>query len=385
MVMPKVAFITPGTFTLPSAKSSSVERVVENIVPQLAGEAAPRIYGRASRKLPRRGSLMGVPCFRYPAADKLKYIRSVARSLRQYRPDVVVVENRPKFVLQIKKSYPQARVWLSLHSSTFIGPNQIRRSRLRRCFAGAERIVVNSKFLGEVVSSLVPEASPKIHVVHLGVEPSKFISQYSPEGMARREKLRRARGWENRNVILFMGRLIPSKGVHHLLQVLPELAASRPDTLLVIVGSAFYGSHRMTSYSRKLGRLGRMWPNHVKFVPYVSYDQVPNWFLAADIAVVPSSGREAFGLVNVEAMACGLPVVATRAGGMTEIIEDGTTGYLADPEDLHRQLRDRLLLLLENAELRTSMGLGSRERIERHFTWANTAERWREMLREHRP
>jgi spore coat protein SA len=109
---------------------------------------------------------------------------------------------------------------------------------------------------------------------------------------------------------------------------------------------------------------------------------VPDWFLAADVAVVPSGTREAFGLVNVEAMACGLPVVATRAGGMKEIIEDGVTGFLVDPERLHEEMLVRLLVLLKDETLRVTMGARSRERVERRFTWHHSAARWLELLRE---
>lgn len=231
-----------------------------------------------------------------------------------------------------------------------------------------------------MVAARVPEAAGKLQVIHLGVECERFPSQYSAEGSIRRYALRSKRGWQGRSVVLFMGRLIPLKGVHHLLQIMPELVKRHPRLLLVIVGSAFYGSHRTTAYTRKLHRLGRQWKDHIRFVPYVPHPQVPDWFLASDIAVVPSGKREAFGLVNVEAMSCGLPVVATASGGIKEIIEDGRTGFLVDPQRVQAELQERLLLLLEDDILRTTMGLRSRERVEQMFTWRCTGERWIELL-----
>ncbi|MBW7453500.1 glycosyltransferase family 4 protein, partial [Paenibacillus sepulcri] len=112
------------------------------------------------------------------------------------------------------------------------------------------------------------------------------------------------------------------------------------------------------------------------------YSEVPDWFLSADVAVVPSGNREAFGLVNVEAMSCGLPVVATRAGGIKEIIEDGVTGFLVEPSEVEQQMRDRLLTLLRNDHLRMAMGVRSRDRVEQHFTWRHSAARWLELLNE---
>lgn len=380
--MATVAFVTPGSFPLPSPGSSSVERVVENIAPRLQPHITSFIYGRASKKLPRRGTWMGVRCERHPAINKSEYVARIARSIRRLLPGVTVVENRPTYVLRIAQRCPGARIWLSLHSLTFVSPRHISSQRLSKCFARAERIIVNSEFLRDELARRVPSAAHKLRVVHLGVDTQRFHSQHSPQGAAHRHMVRAAQGWHDRKVVLYMGRLIPQKGVHHLLDLLPRLVAADPQVLLVIVGSPFYGSHRTTSYSRHLHKLGEVWRSHVRFVPYVPYPEVPSMFIGADIAVVPSGNNEAFGLVNVEAMACGLPVVATSAGGIREIIEDGSTGYLVQPEQVENDMYERLALLLSSEELRLLMGTRSRERVEHCFTWEHSAARWLQHLRE---
>jgi spore coat protein SA len=157
-----------------------------------------------------------------------------------------------------------------------------------------------------------------------------------------------------------------------------------PDVLLVIVGSPFYGSHRTTSYSRRLMHAGAPLKKWLQFIPYVPYTEVPDWFLAADAAVVPSDANEAFGLVNVEAMACGLPVVATRSGGMPEIVEDCVTGFLADPSRVQASLAEKLGLLLRDEELRNRLGANSRARVEERFTWQRSAEAWLRLYEETR-
>ncbi|AJY73612.1 glycosyltransferase family 4 protein [Paenibacillus beijingensis] len=385
MTKPKVAFVTPGSFPIPSPGSSSVERVIEKMAPLLQSEVTVRIYGRTGRKLKRIGNVGGVRCERFPAGDKSMYIARICRAIRSFMPDIVQVENRPKNIEKIKKRYPNSKIWLNLHSTTFISPKAISLSSLRRSFLLADRIIVNSEFLREAVAERVPEAASKLRVVHIGVEPSRFLSRHSPEGEERRERLRSARKWEGRSVVLYMGRVVPYKGVHHLLRIMPRLIACHPDVLLVIVGSPFYGSHRTTSYSRGLQRLGKKYPHHVRFVPYVPYHEVPDWFLAADVAVVPSGAREAFGLVNVEAMACGIPVVASRAGGIKEVVVHEETGYLVLPDRMEEELAERLLQLLKDEELRINMGRSGRERIERQFTWENTARRWLSLLQEDSP
>ncbi|MFD0712420.1 glycosyltransferase family 4 protein [Paenibacillus sp. GCM10027626] len=379
---PKIAFVTPGAFPLPSPNSGSVERVVEKLAPLLTPAVQVSIYGRTSRSLPRRSMLNGVSCLRFPAASKQKYITSVGRSLRQLAPDITSVENRPRTVLRLTRFRPHSRIWLQLHSNTFISQKSIPSFILSRCLHQAEKIIVNSEFLREDVARRVPECAHKINVIYPGVETERFISQYSPEGMRKREQLRQTRGWQGRSVVLFMGRLIPIKGVHHLLRMMPALIKEHPSVLLVIVGGAFYGSKRTTPYVRGLHRSGKKLRQHVKFIPYAPYTDVPDWFLGADVAVVPSGAREAFGLVNVEAMSAGLPVVAARSGGMQEIIQHGHTGFLVDPLRIEEEMRHYVLTLLRDDKLRQRMGKHGRERVENCFTWQHSAERWLELLRE---
>ncbi|BBH24993.1 hypothetical protein Back11_63380 [Paenibacillus baekrokdamisoli] len=382
MARPRIAFVTPGAFPLPSPNSGSVERVVEKLVPLLVPSVQARIYGRISRKLPHRSMLGGAACERYPAGNKSRYIKKVGKAIVRYKPDVTEVENRPGTVLKLKRMRPSGRVWLNLHSETFIRSNSIKPAKLMRSFRAAEKIIVNSEFLRNIVSTRAPQFTHKLNVVYPGVDTDRFQSQYSVEGASRRERLRASRGWTERSVVLFMGRLIEKKGVHHLLRLMPEVVKQHPSALLVIVGGAFYGSTRTTAYVRELYRLGRKLQGHVQFIPYAPYSEVPDWFLGADVAVVPSGSREAFGLVNVEAMSCGLPVIATCAGGMKEIIEHGVTGYLVNPAEIESEMRIHLLVLLRNDPLRVLMGLKSRERVEQHFTWRHSAARWLELLQD---
>lgn len=378
----KVAIVTPGSFPIPSPGSSSVERVVEKFAPLLMPYAEPRIYGRLSKRLPRHGQLHGVVCERFSGGNKQRYVQQVAKAVRRFAPHVIDVENRPEFVLKIKKINPGTRVWLYLHSSTFIGPSYISPAKLHRCLQAADKIIVNSEFLRRIVVSKAPETAAKLRVIYPGVDTVRFPSQYSAEGAAKRQSLRQKRGLSGKKVVLFMGRLIPLKGVHHLLNIVPELARSHPDLLVVIVGSSFYGSHRKTAYTRKLELLGRKSLGHVRFIPYIPHSEVPGWMLVADVVVVPSGQREAFGLVNVEAMSCGVPVIATRAGGMKEIVRNGVTGYLVNRNRIESELKEKLHLLLRDKQLRQNLGHRSRERVEGMFTWHHTADRWIKLIKE---
>ncbi|WP_229263801.1 glycosyltransferase family 4 protein [Cohnella cholangitidis] len=382
--MLRAAFITPGAFPIPSAMGGSVERVVEKVVPELIPHVSATIYGRLGKRIPANRSLNGVPVIRFPAVNKAKYFKLVSGRLAKIRPEVIQVENRPLWIPRLKRSFPHSRIWLNLHSTTFINPPYLNRLQRKRCLLAADYIQVNSEFLRNYIQTRVPQVAGKIKVNHLGVDAARFPGKSSLEGMGISERWRSKHGWGGRPIVLYVGRLIPQKGVHHLLSALPSIIAQAPNAMVVIVGSARYGSHLRTGYVKRLYKQAARWKNHVHFQPYVPHHEIPNWFVMADVAVVPSIGREAFGLVNLEAMAAELPVVATNAGGMKEIVVDGSTGYLvsADSAVIAGELSSRIGQLLANETERRDMGLRGRDRVMNHFLWRHTAERWLEFQRE---
>jgi spore coat protein SA len=277
--------------------------------------------------------------------------------------------------------YPDTAIWLVLHSITFISKPYLHGAQLRACLASADRIIVNSHFLKDQVIRKVPQAAGKIRVNHLGTDPDQFIPRWTELGMVRRQMDLHRAGLEDKKIVMFVGRLIRIKGVHLLLKAWPNIIKQVPNAVLLIVGSAFYGSKRLTPYVKRLHYYGNKMRRHVRFVPYIPHSEIQNWFRMADVLVVPSSVKEAFGLVNVEAMASGVPVVATRAGGMKEIIEHGRTGYLIKASNLQDELAPRIVSLLTDPGLVEAMGMESVRRVEEHFTWARTAERLLEMYK----
>lgn len=374
----RAAFITPGAFPVPSAMGGSVERVVEKVVPKLSPLVDVVIYSRTGGRLAVKGKLDGAPIVRFPAISKDRYFASVCRSLRTFQPSIIQVENRPKWVPRLKRRFPNASVWLSLHSTTFITGARLGKLQRKVCLQAADRILVNSDYLKSYIELRLPQTGSKISVNHLGVEANRFPGRSTLEGMALRATGRLTHGWVGRKIVLFVGRLVPQKGVHHLLSAVPGIVAKHPDALIVVVGSALYGSHRMTRYVKALHRQAKPWRKHVHFQPYIPHNDIPRWFAMADLVVVPSVGNEAFGLVNVEAMAAELPVIATRAGGMKEIVVDGETGFLVAKESplIVRELARRVTELLDSEPLRQAMGLKGKERVMDRFLWEHTAQRW---------
>lgn len=375
----KVAVITPGTFVIPSGHSSSVERVIEKVAPLAADELEIRIFGLSDGQVPALGQLASIPCFRMPGGKQ--YLISLLRHLKKWHPDMIDVHNRPLLAFQLKSRLPMAKVFLTLHSTTFFAVSYQPATRMRYILDGVDRIIVNSQYLKKELQRRFPSIRTPISVNPLGVSLEDFTPRWTSPG----EYLRQARlanlGWSRRKIIMFIGRLLPSKGVHHLLNALPVILKQEKEGMLVIVGSAYYGVNRESQYVRRLKRMAEPFKDRVAFLPYVPYPNIADWYNLADLVVVPSGEEEAFGLVNVEAMASAVPVVASQVGGIPEVVIDGESGLLLPPASLPKDLAKGIVAILGSEAQRKKMGQAGRELARRRFRWQHTAARWVHLMK----
>jgi glycosyltransferase involved in cell wall biosynthesis len=180
-----------------------------------------------------------------------------------------------------------------------------------------------------------------------------------------------------RRGVLFVGRLTPHKGVDRLLQALPANAPLR------VVGSTGHDPRLPErDYPRLLRSLAQ--GHDVDFSGTAPDADLPSLYRSAEVLVLPSVDRtcygrpvrvsELLGLVALEAMASGTPVVASRIGGLAEVVQDGETGFLVPPGDVGA-LRQRLEQLLGDRYLARRMGDNGRALVLERFTWARVAER----------
>lgn len=155
-------------------------------------------------------------------------------------------------------------------------------------------------------------------------------------------------------VVLFCGRLEPDKGIHKLLDA---MAAIRdPRIKLLIVGSPFFGRTQSSAFLRRLEQQARTLGDRVRFTGFVKNEDMPLYYQLADLVCVPTLVEEAAGLVALEAMSCGRPVLATRSGGMPEYL-DGSQAVLIDRNrDVTGQLVWSIEMLRDHPALCAEMG-----------------------------
>jgi glycosyltransferase involved in cell wall biosynthesis len=171
-------------------------------------------------------------------------------------------------------------------------------------------------------------------------------------------------------VILYTGRLAPVKGTRPLLEAAAEVCKTVRDARFVLAGP-----WQMPDKPERWG-LGQSAGAELRgttWLGHVSWQKLADWYRAAALFVMPSY-YETFGISCLEAMAFGLPIVATTAGGLPEVVEDGVTGLLVPPGDSHA-LAAAIVRLLGDADLRHRMGQAGRERVLREFTVDRVVER----------
>jgi D-inositol-3-phosphate glycosyltransferase len=173
--------------------------------------------------------------------------------------------------------------------------------------------------------------------------------------------------------MLFVGRVQPLKGLELAVECLAEAAG---DAVLWVVGgpSGAEGPAELDRAKARAGDLGVA--ERVLFLPPVPHHRLVDYYRAADVVVVPSRS-ESFGLVALEAAACGTPVVASAVGGLTAIVEDGVTGFLVEARD-PLDWGTPVSLLLDDPELAQAMGARAAVASGR-WSWSMTAARLRRL------
>jgi glycosyltransferase involved in cell wall biosynthesis len=167
--------------------------------------------------------------------------------------------------------------------------------------------------------------------------------------------------------------LFPRKGIRFLIEAAALIKPRFPDLKVVIAGDGFERPE-LVALSRRLGIAA-----DVTFLGWVPNALLPQYYRAAAVSVIPSL-EEGFGIPAAEAMGCEIPVVASDAGGLPEVVENGVTGLVV-PRGDSRALASALESLLADPLLRRRMGVAGRERALRLFDWDRTAERFEEIYR----
>jgi glycosyltransferase involved in cell wall biosynthesis len=218
----------------------------------------------------------------------------------------------------------------------------------------ATLVVTVSNYSLERVVELYGVEREKVKVVPNGVDPNFF------RPMEDADVLRRSLRVEKKHCVLFVGNLIPRKGVHFLVEAARHIIKDEGDVAFLIVGDGPLLGF-LTSYSAKLG----VRRNFI-FLGKVSDSVLPIIYNCADVVVLPSL-QEGQGIALLEAQASAKPVVAFDVGGVGECVRHGETGLLVEPDSF--KLGEAILTLLRDESLRARMGISGRKFVCENFSW----------------
>jgi len=286
--------------------------------------------------------------------DPWSYVRRAARRIDKIRPDIVHVHNAPALLAELTRHYRgPARFVLHMH-------NEMPVVELP---PGAVLFTV-SRYLKNWYTARLPGAD--IRVVTNGVDSDVSRPLPAQEISTRRARLQLP---TDRKIILYAGRISPEKGPLDLVLAFGELRKHRQDVFLLLVGELRTGDDRRGEYGRKLLTACEALGADCYHAGTVDPTHMHEYYQAADLAVVPSEFEEPFGMVAIEAMAAGIPVLAANKGGLREFIIPHATGFLIadtrDYADFARQMHE----LLDHPSDLDRVRRNARAYVEQHHSW----------------
>ena len=242
--------------------------------------------------------------------------------------------------------------------------NVIFRWILRRAVSASDRIILYSPhILGEVKRYAPNIVENRVRYIHNAVDANRFKPGERPPS----------------NSLLYVGRVNKKKGVEDLIHAMRNLVQKFPSAKLLIIGSDPTGGAYIEQVKELAHKLGV--DKNIIFVGSVPNREMPSYYQKASIFLFASHGGEGIPRSILEAMACGVPVVATEIAGIPEAVKEGVTGFLVPPHD-PQSIAEKTATILGDQNLRARLGNNARQKIEEEFSWEKVIPRIIDVFKE---
>ena len=229
-----------------------------------------------------------------------------------------------------------------------------------------KRIMAVSRFIYGLAS--LNADKKKLRIVNNGVDLGKLKITKKKDALKKELRI------ENKKILLSVGCLANRKGIDIIIKALPDVIKSVPNLAYLIIGKG-EEENNLKNLAESLNL-----QDNIRFLGYVSNQEIGNYFNLCDIFVLMSNtikekgGIEGFGIVYIEASAMGKPVIGGKSGGTGDAIVDNVTGFRIMPNN-HGELKKKLVLLLKNNRLRSNMGVNGRKRVLKNFLWKHNVKK----------
>ncbi len=381
----KVLFITSGSQPMPATKGGAVETLVEgllerneigkkfdfeviSIYDEKAVEESYRykktkfIHVKRNQTINKMSNLIAACVYKTTKISintKGDYIARVKKIIKKNHYDKIIIQNDAQLVIPVS-NVTNAQIILHLHND-YLNKN-IKKCEeiLRKC----HRVFVVSEYIKNCVLTIKNSESQKIKVI----KNCTNIESFNPSAhlMGERNQLRSKYGIKKDDIVLlFSGRLTKTKGVKELIEAFSKI--KEKNIKLLIAGSSWYGVNKKVRYVRELEMLTKSLSDKIVFTGFVPYKELPKVHAIADIALVPSIWEEPAGLVVIEAMSSGLPLIITNSGGMPEYVTDECAIIVERDNNLIESLQKSIEELMHSKSKRENMGYLGREHVVEFF------------------
>jgi len=262
----------------------------------------------------------------------LFYLPRAIRVIKKLSPDLILINSFPQYIQRIRNAFPSAKLGLFVRGE--MGASHKNLPLL-------DGIITNSEGITSYVLGLLRGAPVPIWKIPNTLEPN-FCNQRKVYSDKPKE-------------LIYVGRIQPVKGVYELLQAFRLVHAKFPSTALKIIGGNYH-HQPLSEYEVLLSEYVQKHSLPVTFVGDLPNAQLPEHLMRADLAVFPSIWLESFGMVALEAMRCGLPIIASRRPGFEELVVEGETGILVDDPRNINSLAEEIVGLMDEPTLLKKLG-----------------------------
>ena len=271
--------------------------------------------------------------------------------------DLVLVENNPGFVKYISK-ITDITLGLHLHNDYFNIDNKVLSKKI---LSRLNFVVGVSRYIKDRVSEIAPN-NCKVEFVYNGISLNRFSNKNLLLG---KKTLKEKYGIKDGEiVILFAGRLQETKGIRLLMEAFIDVIKIH-NAKLLLVGSSGFGGSKKSKFIKQLEELSSAVSNKIIFTGYIEYSEIHNIYNLADFAIVPSLCEEALGLTSIEALASGLPVIITDAGGLPETINEKCGIVIRRGAGMKEDMKKEIVRLTVDTDLRERMSTEAKKHAEK--------------------
>lgn len=379
---------------VPPVKGGAVEHWVHEVANRLDTERfAISIISRPSGVTAnQRIQYIGIPWTRFEKAcywlkervswrNPLRYLAKFQNVLsyglrvgKQVRAaDILIVHNEPNLLLLMRK--PKHQQWI-LHMHN----NHLNHALFKWCYQlvlqRVDTVICVSAYIQHAAALAFPQYADKFQVLFNATDVEVFkpygeIADSSAETLLRLPK--------HTPFVLYVGRLTQDKGVDVLIQAFQQTLKTQPQAKLVIAGSSFFDGAAKTAYQQSLQQLAKPISEHIIFTGFIPHQQLKYLYAAARVVVLPSVWQDPCPLVVLETMASGTCIIASKVGGVPEVVEHDVTGILVNPKQVD-ELAVAITDVLQYPIKAQQMAAAARQKIVSGYAWEHLVDKLEQNL-----